>query len=83
MILSSNPLFFIQNEFKVFRIERNWGNSGIPRNSSKITLGNSWGQGELKHWGFLGRNSPKIVEFRGGEGDKNFGEFANSSPDRC
>ena len=56
-----------------------WGILGIPRNGSKITLGNNWGWGELKLWGILGRNSPKIVEYWGGDGDKLFGEFANST----
>ena len=55
------------------------GISWIPRKSSKITLGNSWGRGELKHWGLLGKNSPKIVGFRGGYWDNIFLEFANSS----
>ena len=32
-----------------------------------------------KVWGILGTKSPKIVEFRVGDRDKNFGEFANSS----
>ena len=56
-----------------------WGISGIPQNGSKITLGNNWGWGELKFWGILGRNSPKIVEYWGWDGDKLFGEFANSN----
>ena len=58
-----------------------WGILGIPRNGSKITLGNNWGWGELKLWGISGRNSPKIVEYWGGDGDKLFGEFANSIVD--
>ena len=41
--------------------------------------GTYWGQGELKNWGFSGINSPKIFDFQGGDGDNNFGEFANSN----
>ena len=60
--------------------------SEIPQNSGKgtnkhlfNTLGTNWGQGESQLWGILGINSPKIVEFWGGDGDKIFGEFANSN----
>ena len=42
-------------------------------------MGTLWGQGGLKVWGILGTKSPKIVEFRVGDRDKNFGEFANSN----
>ena len=58
----------------------------IPQYSGKgideqllSTLGTNWGRGESNHWGILGINSPKILEFRVGDGDKVFGEFANSS----
>ena len=56
-----------------------WGILGISDNNSKIILGYNRGWGELKLWGILGRDSPKIVEFPGGDGDKIFGEFANSN----
>ena len=58
----------------------------IPQNSGKgideqllSTLGTKWGRGESNYWGILGINSPKILECWVGDGDKVFGEFANSN----
>ena len=53
---------------------------GTRRKFSKVS-GTFWGQGKLKFWGISGINSPKIFEYQGGDGDNNFGEFANSSAD--
>ena len=66
-----------------------WGFLGdLPRNSSKFGegdrgrvfkgFGDILGTESVEYWGKLGRNSPKIFEFQGGDGDNNFGEFANS-----
>ena len=37
------------------------------------------GKGRIKAFGNLWWNSPKIVEFWGGDGDKIFGELTNST----
>ena len=60
----------------------------IPRNSGKGTRGKFskasrvyWGPNSVKCWGISGRNSPKNFDFQGGDGDNDFGEFANSTAD--
>ena len=57
-----------------------------PQNSGKGTglhisrgSGRGQGRGQSKVWGFLGEKSPKIVDFRGGDGGDNIGDFPHSS----
>ena len=58
----------------------------IPQNSGKGIRGKFskasrvyWGPNSVKCWGISGRNSPKNFDFQGGDGDNDFGKFANSN----
>ena len=42
--------------------------------------GRGRGRGEAKFLGFFGGKTPKIVDFRGGDGGHNIGDFAHSTP---
>ena len=57
-----------------------WGSPGISPKSgdedrSRKSLGIDRGRKELKFRGFFVDKTPKIIDFRGGDGDNNFGDL--------